>query len=95
MTFSTDKVSEYLAYKKSFGFKFGLPRLSQLRRGNRMEVDKVERVNVNSRTVKMHTLMEIFAREQTVESLAEYMEEVRSMKEYDRIFEKFSKTFGG
>lgn len=34
----------------------------------------------------MHTLMEIFAREQTAESLAEYLEEVKSMKEYDRIF---------
>lgn len=60
-----------------------------------MEVEKFEKVNVNSRTVKMHTLMEIFAREQTSESLAEYMDEVKSMREYDRIFAKFSKFFSG
>lgn len=60
-----------------------------------MEVEKFEKVNMNSRTVKMRTLMEIFAREQTSESLAEYMDEVKSMKEYDRIFAKFSKFFSG
>lgn len=95
MTFSSDKVSEYLSYRKTSEFKFGIPSLSQLRRRERIEADRTERFNVNSRTVKMHTLMEIFGREQTAESLGEYLEEVRSMKEYDRIFSKFRKLFGG
>jgi len=69
LTFSNDTVSEYLAYKRTLNFKFGIPRLSQLRRNDKVESN---RVNVNSRTVKMHTLREIFAREQTHETLAEF-----------------------
>jgi legumain len=36
LSFSADKVSEYLAYKKSTNFKFGIPKLSQLRRSERI-----------------------------------------------------------
>ncbi len=61
-SFATDKVSEYFSYRKTLKFRFGIPKLSQLRRGDRIESS---RVNFNSRTVKMHTLMEIYAREQT------------------------------
>lgn len=90
MSFSNDKVSEYLAYKKTFNFKFGIPKISQLRRNDRIESS---RVNFDSRTVKMHTLLEVYAREQTAESLMEFTAEVKSMKEYDRIFEKFESFF--
>jgi legumain len=36
MSYATDKVSEFLAYKKSSNFKFGIPRLNQLRRNGRI-----------------------------------------------------------
>jgi hypothetical protein len=90
MSFSNDKVSEYLAYKKTVNFKFGIPKISQLRRNDRIESS---RVNFDSRTVKMHTLLEVYAREQTDETLREFTAEVKSMKEYDRIFQHFESFF--
>ncbi len=62
MSFKNDRVSEYIANKKGLSFKNGIPNLSQLRRNGR---EDVKRVNMNSRTSKMQTLMEIFTREQT------------------------------
>lgn len=43
----------------------------------------------------MHTLMEIYAREQTEESLKEFIAEVNSIHHYDDIFSKFSSSFEG
>lgn len=62
LSYTSDKVSDFLAAKNGFTFKFGIPKLSQLRRNGRIESD---RVNFNSRTIKMQQLMEVYAREQT------------------------------
>lgn len=67
MSFKGDKVSEFLAQKKSFDFKHGVRKLSQLRKNGREDFD---RVNLNSRQVKLLTLMEIHKREKTEEALA-------------------------
>lgn len=67
MSFKSDKVSEFLAQKKSFEFKNGVPKLSKLRKNGREDFD---RVNLNSRQIKLLTLMEIHKREQTEEAFA-------------------------
>lgn len=54
LSYNTDKVSDFLAGPKGFAFKFGIPKLSQLRRNGRIES---ERVNFDSRTIKMQQLM--------------------------------------
>ena len=36
LTYNTDKVSNFLAGTKGFAFKFGIPKLSQLRRNGRI-----------------------------------------------------------
>lgn len=54
MSFKGDKVSEFLAQKKSLEFRNGFPRLSQLRKNGREHFDKV---NLNSRQIKLLTLM--------------------------------------
>jgi hypothetical protein len=60
LTYNSDKVGEFLAPPKSgFSFKFGIPKLNQLRRNGRIEAD---RVNFDSRTMKMQQLLEIYAR---------------------------------
>lgn len=56
MSFKTDKVAEYISYRKGITFKNGIPTMNELRRNGR---EKIERVNMNSRTVKMQSLMEI------------------------------------
>lgn len=60
MSFKTDKVSEYVAYKKGLSFKNGIPKINQLRRNER---EGIQRVNMNSRTCKVQTLIEISNRE--------------------------------
>jgi len=32
MSFKTDKVSEFIAYKKGVNFKYGIPKINELRR---------------------------------------------------------------
>lgn len=54
MSFKTDKVGEYIAYRKGLSFKNGIPKINQLRRNGR-EINP--RVNFNSRTLKVQTLM--------------------------------------
>lgn len=85
MSFKTDKVSEYVAYKKGFSFKNGIPKINQLRRNER---EGIQRVNMNSRTCKVQTLIEISNRENSQESIMEFVKEVHENHYYDKIFEK-------
>lgn len=54
MSFKNDKVSEYIAYRKGLSFKSGIPNINQLRRNGRENNPKV---SMNSRTIKVQTLM--------------------------------------
>lgn len=54
MSFKTDKVGEYISYRKGLSFKNGIPRINQLRKNGRETNPKV---NLNSRTLKVQTLI--------------------------------------
>ena len=59
LTYQTDKVSEFLSAKDRLIFKNGVPKLSQLRRNGILNID---RRHINSRSIKLQTLMDIYMR---------------------------------
>lgn len=59
LTYQTDKVSEFLSAKDRLIFKNGIPKLSQLRRNG---ISKVDNKHIDSRSIKLQTLMDIYIR---------------------------------
>ena len=62
LSYTSDQVSEFLSNKNSFAFKNRIPSLTQLRRNGR---ESHESKKIDSRQMKMFTLMEIYERERS------------------------------